>query len=98
MIIEEKAREAVELFLQNPYWREYYETAPSEYSKRGAELAFYWSVETNESKVDEAMAEAKEIEKHYSLDDCRHEFKYSGNDPGRLHWLKRIEELSKKGE
>ncbi len=44
------------------------------------------------------MAEAKEIEKHYSLDDCRHEFKYSGNDPGRLHWLKRIEELSKKGE
>ena len=61
MIIEEKVREAVELFMRNPYWQEYYETAPSEHSKRRAELAFCWSVETDESKSEEAMTEAREI-------------------------------------
>ena len=97
MICEEKIGEAVELFIQNPYWRTYYETAPSEFSKRRSELMFYWSVETDESKIEEAMEEAKEIEKNYSLEDCRHELKFSGNNPSCVHWIKRIEELSEKG-
>lgn len=97
MINEEKVSEAVELFLQNPYWRAYYETAPSEYSKRRAMFMFYWSIETDESRIEEAMAEAKEIEKNYGLEDCRHELKHSGNNPGRAHWIKRIEELSERG-
>ncbi len=96
MISEERVRQAVDLFIQNSYWQAYYETAPSEFSKRRAELAFYWSVETDESKIEEAMAEAKEIEKNYDLADCTHELKYSGNNPGRVHWIKRIEGLSER--
>lgn len=40
---ESKVQKAVEEFRKNPYWREYYDNAPTENCKRYVALEFYQS-------------------------------------------------------
>ena len=51
MITEEEIWEAAKEFLMNPYWKRYYDDAPSEYSKRYALLSFFWSETDDEEKI-----------------------------------------------
>ncbi|MCR4622056.1 MAG: hypothetical protein K5663_08235 [Clostridiales bacterium] len=96
MITEKEIWEAAKLFLRNPYWKRYYDDAPSEYSKRYVLLSFFWSETRDETKVDEAIKQAKELEKHFSIADCRHALRYCGNNPKVVYWRERIKELTER--
>ena len=96
MISEEELNEALQQFMRNPYWRAYYEEAPSEAAKQRVKLCFFWSLTRDEAKYLKAIEEAKKLEKQYTIADCKHELRYSGNNPGLLYWKKKIEELSQK--
>ena len=98
MITEEEIWEAAKEFLMNPYWKRYYDDAPSEYSKRYALLSFFWSETDDEEKTDEAIKKARELEKHFTIADCRHALRYCGNNPKVLYWKTKIKELTEREE
>ena len=81
--------EALMLFLANPYWKEYYETAPSEKCRAYVGLEFCNSNRDNEA-VREAM---KELREELELEDWKHLLKYSGNNPMRGYIRKKIREM-----
>ena len=94
-MITEEIWEAAKLFLRNPTWKRYYDDAPSEYSKRYDLLHFFWSETDVEEKIKEAIKQANELEKHFTIADCRHELRYCGNNPKVVYWRERIKELSR---
>ena len=90
MVNNERKEKVLALYLGNPYWKEYYETAPSESCKEYIELSFLFSGTHDES----LLPEMKEIkEKKFSLPDWEHLLKYSGNNPGRGQIMREIEKL-----
>ena len=98
MITEKEIWEAAKLFLRNPTWKRYYDDAPSEYTKRYALLSFFWSETEDEAKIEEAIKQAKELERYFTVADCRHELRYCGNNPKVLYWKTKIKELTEREE
>ena len=82
-------KEILALYLENPYWREYYETAPTELCREYIALEFYLS----DYESEEALAEIRRIEDILGLDDWRHLYKYCGNNPRKKLIRDRIREL-----
>ena len=74
---------------KNPYWREYYEKAPSEKCREMILLEFMYS----EYGTKEIAAELDEKEKELALEDWQHMYKYCGNNPTKSYIEKRIREL-----
>ena len=98
MISEEELTEALQEFSTNPYWRAYYEEAPSKAAKQRVKLVFFWSLTKDKAKYHEAIEEAKKLEEQYTIADCRHELKFCGHNPGIPFWKRKIESLSQANE
>ena len=84
--------EALRLFLANPYWREYHETAPTEKCRAYIGLEY-----CNSNRGSDAIRKAmKQTEAELTLEDWKHLLKYSGNDPKRGYIRKKIRELEER--
>ena len=94
MANENNVRLSLERFLKNDYWREYYETAPTEKSKRYIALKFYWSTFID---ADDYQDEVRELKETMSIEDWKHLYKYSGDNPFRPYCLSMIRKLEAGG-
>ena len=81
--MKEKYEETLREWLKNPYWREYFEKAPSEKCRDVIMLEFLYSEEETE-EVEEALDKA---EKELKLEDWQHLYRWCGNSPEkkRIH-------------
>ena len=84
-----KNAEILNEWLENPYWREYYEKAPSEKCREVIALEFLYS----ELEEDEVLEQLDEAEKELSLEDWRHLYRYCGNSPEKKRIHDRIVDL-----
>lgn len=80
------------LFLVNPYWKEYYDTAPTEKCKGYIGLEYCWSNRESEA-IRTAM---KKTEEELGLEDWKHLLKYCGNNPKQGYIWKKIREMEEK--
>ena len=76
-------------WMENPFWREYWETAPSERCRELIALEFYYS----EYMTHEAVEAMRSLEESLSLEDWKHLYRYCGINPRRGFIAKRIREL-----
>lgn len=75
--MDRKVAENLKKWMKNPYWRKYYEDAPTEKSRELIALEFYYS----EYELDETIAELDRIEEELSLEDWKYLLKWCGNNP-----------------
>ena len=83
-------KESLESFLENPYWAEYYNSAPSDMCKKYIQLEFYYS----DTEDEDAIEPMEEIEGDLDLRDWQHLLKYCENSPRKLVIQQKIKELS----
>ena len=57
------AKKAIDLFTQNPYWKECYETAPSEACKDRIALSFYYSLHLDKFDKELRQRESEQKDK-----------------------------------
>ena len=86
---EAKIGKAVKEFLENPYWKEFYDTAASDTERRYIALNFAWSL-TMDEEISNAMSK---IESRLGIEDWKHQLKWNGNNPRILKIRRRIAEL-----
>ncbi len=79
-------------WLENPYWKKYYEEAPSEKCREYIALEFRYS-DTEDEEIAEEMDALLET---LRAEDLRHLAAYAGNNPERAALLKRAEEMEQK--
>lgn len=79
--------ETVALYMKNPYWRKYYETAPSEVCKEFVTMEFYYSAH----QTPEAEGVLCDMEDELGLTDWKHLLKYCGNNPRKSFIMKVID-------
>ena len=94
--MEEERKRVLEEFLENPFWKEYYEDAPSDVCKEYIQYEFLYS--DNEEYEDEAVEILHGLEDKLGLEDWKHLEKYAGNNPFRGKCRERIKELEAKAE
>ena len=85
-------KEALDVFLQNPHWKEYYETAPSEECREYIEHSFRLSLYGITPDIEKRD---KELEDLFTVRDWEHLAKYAGNNPFRSKCKKMISNLKK---
>lgn len=95
MIDYNKMQEAISLFCSNPYWKEFYEEAPSTKCKRHIELGFYYSHFYADKDLDKVYEEQRKIESQLDLAEWKHLLKYSGNNPWCGKCKKMIKDFGK---
>lgn len=89
-LLENNAVRAVlDEWLENPVWREYFETAPSLQCREMIALEFMY----NEYESEEIAAALDEKEDELKLEDWQHMYKYCGSDPVKGYIRKKIREL-----
>ena len=88
----EKTEKALEQFLKNDYWKEYYDTAPSDECREYIKREFVGSIYPDAGEEGNARA----LEPTLSADDWRHLLKYAGNNMFRPYCKKKIAELESK--
>lgn len=91
MYSKEMIAYAINQFTKNPYWREEYETAPSDICKQRVALDFCFSTYYGQGYNDDD--ERKRLESQLDLGDWKHLLKYSGNNPWRTKCKQKIAEL-----
>ncbi|MCR4621199.1 MAG: hypothetical protein K5663_03885 [Clostridiales bacterium] len=84
--------ENVATWMENPFWREYYVTAPTEECRKLIALEFWYS----DFEEDNIVQEMKKTEEELILEDWKHLNRYCGNNPRKKLIQDRIEELSHK--
>lgn len=93
---ERKLQKALKKFCKNPYWKEYYETAPTGACKRYIELEFYYSDYLGQiSDYDELKKESDSLEEEFVKADWAHLYKYCGNNPKKVYYKNKMEEHKK---
>ena len=85
----EAFRQNLNEWLENPAWREYYDTAPSIECQTLIALEFWYSETESEAAV-EAM---ESVEKDLKLEDWKHLYKYYGNNPRKGAIARKIQEM-----
>lgn len=90
-VSKDTLHENLEEWLENPYWREYYETAPSDQCREVIALEFLYS----EEETDEIAAAMDEKEKRLTIRDWKYLYKYCGNNPRKVFIRKKINDLKK---
>ena len=90
MYTEEMISDAIESATSNPYWKECYETAPSDICKERIAIDFCYSKYGDGYNDD---AERTRLESQLDLADWKHLLKYSGNNPWRSKCRKKVMEL-----
>ncbi len=78
-ITEEEVRAALVSWLENPFWREYYELAPSEACRQLVTLEFLYS----EYETEEICLAMDAVEEELALADWQHLYRYCGINPRR---------------
>ena len=81
--------EILNKWLKNPYWRGYYEQAPTENCREMIALEFMYS----ENDSEEIAAALDEKERTLTLKDWQHLYKYCGNNPRKKLIQNRIREM-----
>ena len=82
-------RQNLNEWLENPAWREYYETAPSKECKTLIALEFWYSETESEAAV-EAM---EVVEEDLALEDWKHLYKWCGSNPRKATIEKKIKKM-----
>ena len=82
-------------WMENPYWKEYYETAPSEQCRKLIALEFWYSDHDcpDADAVREIIPAMEEAEKGLALEDWKHLDRFCGINPRKAQIRKWIEEL-----
>ena len=96
MYTQEMMTDAIQSFSENPYWKEYYDTAPSVACKTRIAFNFCstdYGIEGYFESKEDFWAERKRLEAQLDLADWKHLLKYSGNNPWRGKCMKEIKEL-----
>ena len=99
MYTQEMKEKALSRFLENPYWREYYETAPSEECKDRIVFTFCFSLYGDEgffASIEDFKNAGETLESKLGLADWKHLLKYAGVNPFRSKCGAKIEELEAK--
>ena len=88
---ERKIQKSLKQFRVNPFWKEYYETAPTGTCKRYIELEFYYSDYLgNIPDYEELKKESDELEKGFVKADWEHLYKYCGNNPKKVYYKNKL--------
>ena len=87
----EAFRQNLNEWLENPAWREYYDTAPSIECQTLIALEFWYSETESEAAI-EAM---EGVEENLKLEDWKHLYKYCGNNPRKGVIARKIQEMEK---
>lgn len=91
MIDMDEVKSILDDTLENPYWAEYYNGAPSDKCKEYIALEFYYS----EYEDDETAEAMDAIEEQLGADDLRWLMKFCGNNPRKGILAKKIAALGK---
>ena len=86
---EEEVRAILESWMENPFWREYYEMSPSEKCRELITLEFMYSEEQSE----EILQGMRCVEEELELEDWQYLYRYCGNNPRKKKIHDRIVEL-----
>ena len=96
--MNEKMKSSIEIaaatFMRNPYWRRYYETAPSEACREYISMQFCYSIYIEYLSDQEIHQRICELEDGFSLADWKHLYNHTGNNPEKYRIKKRIQELT----
>ena len=76
-------------WLENPYWKKYYEEAPSDSCRQYIALDFRYSDTEDEEVADEMDALLEKLR----AEDFHHLAAYAGNNPERAALMERAEEM-----
>ena len=93
-IPEDGLKANLESWLENPFWREYYEEAPSDICRTIISLE-YWE---SEYRTGAAHCAIKDLEDDLSVEDWRHMYRYCGNNPRKKIIHDRIMDLELKDQ
>lgn len=91
---ERAIKNVLDGYLENPYWAEYYHSAPSDRCREFIALEFYCS-EVEDDEAGEAM---DLIEEQMNAEELRHLMKHCGNNPRKGILARRIAEQEKAAE
>ena len=91
MIDRDDLQKNLEEWLRNPFWAEYYRSAPSARCREFIALEFWYS-ETEDDEAGEAM---DEIEEQMNAEELRHLMNYCGNNPRQGILARKIAEMEK---
>lgn len=89
MVDAEAVRESLQEWLENPYWRQRYETAPTDKCKEYIALDYYYS-DTEDDEVAEAL---DAMESELTLEDWKHLLRFTDPGPERGKILQMIQKL-----
>ena len=81
----------LEEWLKNPYWAEYYRSAPSARCREFIAMEFWYS----ETEDDEAGKAMDAIEEQLNAEELRHLMNYCGNNPRKGILARKIAEMEK---
>ena len=94
---DKQIKSAVETFRENEYWREYYDNAPSDDCRKYIAFKFCHSLHVINSgeygKTEQVENEYKRLEEKLKLNDWRWLYRYSGNNPERIKFKQKIDEM-----
>ena len=90
---ERKIQKALKRFCENPYWKEYYETAPTVACKEYIGLKFYYSEFPGQiPNYDEFKKECENLEKRFVKEDWVHLYRHCANNPRKVYYKNKINE------
>lgn len=76
---------------QNPYWKQYYEEAPTKECKRYIALRFLFSISAFTTEELILYKEEKNtLQNLFGIEDWRHLFRYAGHNPLKIYYRKMI--------
>lgn len=91
---EKERKKALKAFLQNEYWREYYENAPSDTCKEYIELGFLWSKYARNGDENDRPPRFKG---ELDINDLQYLHDHEGNNRMKYNYKKKIDALKAKG-
>ena len=84
--MDTKMQETLNEWLENLFWRQCYETAPSEKCRELIALEFMYS----DDPSDETLRDMECVEETLGLEDWQHLYRYCGNNPRKKMIYDRI--------
>ena len=92
---EQKIKKVLSEFRRNPFWNEYYETAPSDTCKRYIELEFCCSgCFTSLTEYEKIKKNKKHLEEEFTTEDWRHLYRFCGHNPLKVYYKRKMEETA----
>ena len=93
MIEEKYIQAAHDIFVQNDFWKETYEKAPTENSKNYVDLLFFASIFSSDDALKDFQESRNELMPLLSLEDLEFLCRVNGNNPGRIRFRNAMEKF-----